>query len=220
MPSPNATSETDGRKKEREQLGHSSQPPARPWFTPHAMHARLECYPYARYALISSSQTPPNSYRAVVLCLASKQHRVVPNHALLAELVRPTPGLTPPIPRPRAIRRTARRGCAMGDETGGWQVVGGFGGLRTQLASVPVAELRACLRIGDHDLSESDGFGASRITLLRRGCQVLTGKLWNDECTDGDGHTGRQPSLTSQSTKERVWFVYLSYHPLSISLPR
>lgn len=31
-----------------------------------------------------------------------------------------------------------------------------------------------CLRIGDHDLSESDGFGASRITLLQRGCQVLT----------------------------------------------
>lgn len=83
MPSPNATSDTDGRKKEREQPGHSSQSASRPWFTPHAMHARLECYPYARYALISSSQTPPPnssvpSYRAVVLCLASKQHRVVP----------------------------------------------------------------------------------------------------------------------------------------------
>lgn len=88
----------------------------------------------------------------------------------------------------------------MGDETGGWQVVGGFGGLRTQLASVPVAELRACLRIGHHDLSESDGFGASRITLLRRGCQVLTGKLWNDECIDGDGYTGKFDESVNKGT--------------------
>lgn len=146
MPSPNATSETDGRKKEREQPGHSSQSAARPWFIPHAMHACLDCYPNARYALISSAQTPPNSsvpsYRAVVLCLASKQHRVVSNHAL-AELVRPTPGVTPlqfPVSEPSAGQRDAD---ARGDETGGWQVVGGFGGLRAQLASVPVAGLRA-----------------------------------------------------------------------------
>lgn len=113
---------------------------------PHAMHACLDCYPYARYALISSSQTPPNSsvpsYLAVVLCLASKQHRVVPNHAL-AELVRPAPGVTLPqfpVSEPSAGQRDAD---ARGDETGGWQVVGGFGGLRAQLASVPVAGLRA-----------------------------------------------------------------------------
>lgn len=103
----------------------------------------------------------------------------------------------------------------MGDETGGWQVVGGFGGLRTQLASVPVAELRACLRIGHHDLSESDGFGASRITLLRRGCQVLTGKLWNDECIDGDGYTGK----FDESVNKGTGMVRLSFLPSSLHLP-
>lgn len=73
MPSPNATSETDGRKKEREQPGHSSHSAARPWFPPHAMHACLDCYPYARYALNPSSQTPPNSSVpscVVLLCCA------------------------------------------------------------------------------------------------------------------------------------------------------